>query len=231
MKSSSWPDNQLVQPRKILVFLVPALLLATVLGSAGDKPAATLQRVTHAKTYPAHETHDDEGVSIAIDPFDMPDKTAGFKVKYKDNDILPVRLIISNDGDKTVMLDDLQVQYITVSRDKLEPLSTQDMYRRLARTGYVPGKKPPVPLPIPLPKKNKAAVSKEAIAEIDSMQFSTVPVTAHSTNGGFLFFDISGIETPEAGAHVYISGIKVNGKQLFYFDIPLEKYLNYHPGQ
>ena len=206
--------------------------MASVLGSAGDsKPASALPRATHAKTYPAHETHDDEGVSIAIDPFDMPDKTASFKVKYKENDFLPVRLIISNDGDKTVMLDDLQVQYITVNRKKLEPLATEDLYRRLARTDSIPGKKPPVQLPIPLPKKNKAAVSKEAIAEIDSMQFSTVPVTAHSTNGGFLFFDISGIETPEAGAHIYISGIKINGKELFYFDIPLEKYLNYHPGQ
>lgn len=225
MKTCGWPDNQAVQPQRILTFL----LLASVLGSAGDKPSTTLQRATHAKTYPAHETHDDEGVSIAIDPFDMPDKTAGFKVKYKDNGILPVRLIISNDSDKTVMLDDLQIKYITVSRDKLEPLATQDLYRRLARTGNIPGKKPPVPLP--LPHKTKPAVPKEDIAEIDSMQFSIVPVTAHSTNSGFLFFDISGIETPEAGAHVYISGIKVNGKELFYFDIPLEKYLNYHPGQ
>src|SRR5260370_25794407 len=144
----------------------------------------------------------------------MADKTAGFKVKYKETDFLPVRLIISNDGDKTVMLDDLQIQYITVNRTKLEPLAISDLYRRLARTDNVPGKKPPVNLPIPLPRKNKSAVPKEAVAEIDSMQFSTVPVIAHSTNGGFLFFDISGIETPEAGAHVYISGIKINGKEL-----------------
>jgi hypothetical protein len=225
VKSSGWPDNQAVQPQRILIFL----LLATVLGAAGDKPSATLQRATHAKTYPAHETHDDEGVSIAIDPFDMPDKAAGFRVKYKDNGVLPVRLIVSNDSDKTLMLDDLQIKYITVSRDKLEPMATEDLYRRLARTGNIPGKKPPVPLP--LPKKNRPAVPKEDIAEIDSMQFSPVPVTAHSTNSGFLFFDISGIETPEAGAHIYISGIKINGKELFYFDIPLEKYLNYHPGQ
>jgi len=225
VKSSGWPDNQAVQPQRILIFL----LLATVLGAAGDKPSATLQRATHAKTYPAHETHDDEGVSIAIDPFDMPDKTASFRVKYKENDFLPVRLIVSNDSDKTVMLDDLKIYYVTVDRKKLEPASSDDLYRRLARTGYIPEKKPPVPLP--LPRKNKPSVPKESMMEIDSMQFSPVPVTAHSTNGGFLFFDISGIETPEGGAHVYLSGIKINGKELFYFDIPLEKYLNYHPGQ
>jgi hypothetical protein len=227
VKTSPWPDNHTVNSRGILAFL----LLAAVLGSAGDtKPGAGVPRATHAKTYPAREVHEDEGVSVAIDPFDMADKAAVFKVKYKDHGFLPVRLIISNDSDKTVMLDDLQVQYITVNRSKLEPADRDALYRRLAHGGNRPDK-PGVRLPLPIPKKTKPAVSKETLEEIDSLQFYTYPVTAHSSSSGFLFFDVSGLDTPEAGAHVYISGMKVNGKELFYFDIPLEKYLNYHPGQ
>ena len=56
--------------------------------------------------------------------------------------------------------------------------------------------------------------------------FVNVPVTAHSSHNGFLFFDVAGIERPEEEAHVYISGIRAGNQELFYFDIPLDKYLN-----
>jgi hypothetical protein len=37
---------------------------------------------------------------------------------------------------------------------------------------------------------------------------------------------VAGIERPEEDAHVYISGIRAGNQELFYFDIPLDKYLN-----
>lgn len=196
----------------------------------GDDKPFNPPKATHAKTYPAVEVHDDERVSIAIDPFDMPEKAAIFRVNYKDHEILPVRVIISNDSDRTLMLSDLKVQYITVQRDKLEPATNDDLYRRLARAVKRPDKKG-VQLPIPLPKKNKPAVATEVMREIDDAMFTPVPVTAHSTYSGFMFFDIAGIDVPEAGAHLSLSGMKIDGKELFYFDIPLEKYLNYQPGK
>jgi hypothetical protein len=59
--------------------------------------------------------------------------------------------------------------------------------------------------------------------------FVTVPVMPLSTNSGFLFFDVAGIESPEAGAHLYVSGIKAGTQELFYFDIPLEKVVSNQP--
>ena len=59
--------------------------------------------------------------------------------------------------------------------------------------------------------------------EIGSALFTSVPVSPHSTNSGFLFFDVLDVENPQAGAHVYISGIRAGSKEIFYFDIPLEK--------
>ncbi|MBZ5523081.1 MAG: hypothetical protein LAP21_12660 [Acidobacteriia bacterium] len=211
------------------IAILPLLLTAALFPMGDDKPF-TPPKATHAKTYPAVEVHDDEKVSVAIDPFDMPDKAAVFKANYKEHNILPVRIIISNDSDRTLMLTDLKVEYITVGRDKLEPATNDDLYRRLARAVRRPDK-PGVQLPIPLPKKNKPAVATDVMREIDDAMFTPVPVTAHSTYSGFLFFDISGIEVPEAGAHVFLSGMKIDGKELFYFDIPLEKYLNYQPGK
>ena len=116
----------------------------------------------------------------------------------------------------------LKVEYITAHRDKIEPATQDDMYRRIARPGKA-GSRPKVNLPIPGPRKQPAAVNREAAEEINSAMFLPVPVTQHSTNSGFLFFDVAGIENPEAGAHLYLSGIKAGSKELFYFDIPLEK--------
>src|SRR5579864_1737459 len=73
----------------------------------------------HARTYPLHETHDDEKVTIAVDPYDAPDKASIFKTNYHEHGFFVVRLIISNDSDKTLMLDDVKVEYITAKREKL----------------------------------------------------------------------------------------------------------------
>ncbi|HEV1995857.1 MAG TPA: hypothetical protein VGR03_16105 [Candidatus Acidoferrum sp.] len=213
---------------KVKTLITSLLLPAALLWGSDTKPVFNLPPATHAKTYPAHESHDDERVSIAIDPFDLPEKTAVFKVNYKQNEFLPIRLIISNDADKIVMLNDLKILYITVKRDKIEPAANEDIYRRLTKADARADKPRVQP---PVPRKTKPAVSKEAVEEIDSLQFLTLPVAAHSTHSGFLFFDISGIDTPETGAHVYVTGLKIDGKELFYFDIPLEKYLSYRPGK
>jgi hypothetical protein len=183
-----------------------------------------------ARTYPAHESHDDEKVSIAIDPVDLPEKEGIFKVKYRDYGFLPIRLIISNDSDKTVMLQDLKIEYITARRDKLQPATDADIYRRLVKPSKADNSKPGVHLPFPVGKK-KEPISKEVREEYESAQFLTVPVTPHATHSGYLFFDVTGIDQPEAGAHLYLSGLKVNGKELFYFDVPLEKYLSSQPGK
>jgi hypothetical protein len=190
---------------------------------AGDKSFSP-PPASHANTYPAHETHEDEAVTIAIDPYDTAAKTAAvFKLKYGELGFLPIRLIISNDGGKPLMLEDLKIEYITAHRDKIEPATQDDMYRRIARPEKA-GSRPKINLPVP--RKQATPVSREAAQEIQSAMFTPFPVTPHSTNSGFLFIDVLDISNPETGAHLYISGIKSGSKEIFYFDIPLEKYLN-----
>ncbi len=211
---------------------IPVLVVVFTTLVLGNDKGFSPPPAAHAATYPAHESHDDEKVSIAIDPFDVPEKAAIFRVKYQDHGLLPIRVMISNDSDKTLMLDDLKVEYITVKRNKLEPATKDDVYRRLVHLKHDPSK-PKVPLPVPVPR-DRSPISKdarEAMEELSAAQFVTVPVSPHSTNSGFLFFDIDEIEVPEAGAHVYFSGMKLGGKELFYFDIPLEDYLTKHPAK
>lgn len=212
--------------------LAAALLITSAAWMFAEKQQQPLPKAFHANTYPAHESHDSEKVSVAVDPYDMPDKAAIFVVNYRASGFLPMQFIISNDGDQPVSLMDMQVELITVDRSKIPPATVDDLYRRLGkqtRRGDEPQRNP---LPIPLPRKKvKPTVSQEAQAEIEAMQFSARAVEPHALQSGFLIFDVQGIPNPLAGAHLYVHGLRdSNGKELFYFEIPLEKYLTYRPG-
>jgi hypothetical protein len=175
----------------------------------------------HAGTYALHETHSDEKVTVAVDPCDTPEKAAVFKVNYRGYDLYPVRLMISNDSDQTLMLQDVKIEYITARRAKLQPATDDDIYRRLVNPSRANKSKPGPHLPFPVGKK-KDPINKDIVEEYHSAQFLTVPVTPHSTHSGYLFFDMID-EKLEPGAHLYISGIKAGTKELFYFDIPMDK--------
>jgi hypothetical protein len=209
-------DNQPVTPAR----LVAAVLLLAAVVFCSDK-GFTPPPANPAATYPAHESHDDEKVAIALDPYDSPQKAdAIFKLKYRDYGFLPVRLIITNDGDKPLMLDSAKIELITAHRDKIQPAVRDDIFRRIARPEKA-GSRPQVQLPIPLP--HGKAIKTEAREEVEAAMFVNVPVSPHTTNSGFLFFDVLGIDNPEDQAHVYISGIKAGSQELFYFDIPLQR--------
>lgn len=196
-----------------------ALLLASTLLVAekhfNPPPAA------HARTYPIHESHDDEKVTIAVDPCDTAEKNAVFKANYKRYGFYPVRLIISNDSDKTLMLQGVRIEYITARRDKLQPATDADIYRRLVRPSKADESKPGIKLPFPSGRKQP--INRDVREEYESAQFLHVPVTPHATNSGYLFFDTEGADVHEPGAHLYITGIKAGDQELFYFEIPLDK--------
>jgi hypothetical protein len=220
----------------LLVLLTAAMFLFAMLGYAklgyAKEAAPPLPKATHAKTYPAVDAHTDEKVAIAADPFDMADKTAFMQVPYKDNDILPIRVIISNDSDAPLNLSQMQVQMRTENpRAKVSPSDFDDLYRRLARQERRGDEQSRNPLPIPLPgRKLKPQVKKEWQEEIESLHFKWLVVEPHSSVSGFLFFDVRDLDHPLAGGHLYLDGIRdERGKELWFFDIPLEKYLTYRP--
>ena len=185
--------------RKFAVFFCALAMLSVVSLAAKEfvKPVANA-----AKTYPAHDEHPKEKVTVAIDPYDMADKAQIFSVNYREQDIVPIFLIVTNDGDQPVTLNDVKAQLVTLNRTKLSPASTDDLYRRLSHPA-----RSDTPYPLPFPRKKvKGAVSKKALDEINSAQFGAKAVEPHTTQSGFLFFDVSGISTPLAGACMMQSG-------------------------
>jgi len=178
-----------------------------------------------AKTYPAHDSHPTEAITVAIDPYDMPDKAQIFSVKYQDDGFLPIFLIVTNDGDQPISLAGMKPQLVTVNRTKLAAATTDDLYRRLAHPTRRDN-----PYPLPFPRTNnkmKGALGKKAMDEIESAQFSAKAVEPHTTQSGFLFFDVAGLSTPLAGAQFFLTGVRdAKGNEVMYFEIPLEEYLS-----
>jgi hypothetical protein len=218
MKLCRKPLSPLI--RKVAALCV-ALTVFSMMGLAAKEfvmPAAK-----SAKIYPARDEHPTEGVTVAVDPYDMADKASIFSVHYGEVGYLPIFVIVTNDSDQPVSLAGMKAQLVTVNRTKLYPATVDDLYRRLS---HPTSSTSPYPLPFPR-KKVKGAVSKEANEEIQNAQFGARAVEPHTTQAGFMFFDVGGISTPLAGAHFYLTGVRdAKGNDLMYFEIPLEKYLS-----
>jgi hypothetical protein len=214
--------------RSRIQVLVPAGILVVVLCAAlcWAGKQFIMPTAQPALTYSAHDQHPNEGVTVALDPYDAADKARIFSVHYNEIGMLPVMMIVTNDGDQPISLTSMKATLVTASRTKLSPAVPDDLYRRLSRPS---ARTSNYPLPFPT-KKVKGGVGKEAREEILNSQFGAKAVEPHSTQAGFLFFDIQGIAAPLAGAHFYLTGVRNGqGNELMYFDIPLDKYLNASP--
>lgn len=185
----------------------------------------SMPKVQPAFSYPAHDHHGDENVTVALDPYDTPAKANIFVVNYRDHDLLPVFLVITNDGDNPVEVSDMQAQLVTASRTKLSPATADDILRRISHP-HASGSRSPLPFPT---KKVKGAVSSTERNEIENAQFKAKAVEPHSSQAGFLFFDISDLANPLPGSEFYLTGLRdASGHALMYFDVPLDKYLEPH---
>jgi hypothetical protein len=191
-------------------------LIATGVMLAKDFVKPTAQP---AKTYALHDQHNDENVGAAVDPYDSAEKAQIFNVKWSEEGFLPIFLVVTNGGDQPISLGNMQAQLITAHREKLSAASNDELYRRLAHV-HAGGS----PYPIPFPRKVKGAVGKKALDEMDAAQFSAKAVEPHSTQSGFVFFDVTGIPSPLEGGRFYLTGLRdAKGNELLYFEIPFQK--------
>jgi hypothetical protein len=206
--------------RKLRSGVVLAVLLCLaavnlVLAKEFVKPTAK-----PAATYALHDRHSDEGVAVGIDPYDDAVKAEIFNVKWAEQGFLPIFLVVTNDGDQPISLSSLQAQLITSHRDKISAATNDELYRRLAHPN---ASRPKYPLPFPRTTV-KGAVGKKALDEMDAAQFTAKAVEPHSTQSGFVFFDVSGISSPMEGGRFYLTGLRdAKGGELLYFEIHFEK--------
>jgi hypothetical protein len=183
----------------------------------------SMPKAQPAFSFPAHDHHSGENVTVAVDPYDTAAKQNIFIVKYREHELLPILLVVTNDSDQPIELSEMKAELVTSDRTKLSPDTDDDILRRISHLN-ASGTHYPVPFPT---KKVKGGVNSKEWNEIQSALFRAKAVEPRSSQVGFLFFDVSDISNPLSGAKFYLTGVRNStGEDLMYFEISLDKYLD-----
>jgi hypothetical protein len=208
-------------------FLTLALFAACCVGQSSAfqhaPPAAK-----DAATYPAVDIHQDEHVAIAAEPYNTEEKVKMFRVDYLDHQFLPIRIIVTNSGERPISLNDARIHLISAHGDKIPAAEPDDVERRISLKDKE-GSHIPIG-PIKLHTKPKAPNGK-VDQDFTDYEYASLVVDPHTTRAGFLFYDIQGLgSSPLHGAKLVLRQLKdADGKELFYFEIPFDKYLQTQP--
>jgi hypothetical protein len=209
----------MLRPRTLLASALTLALLATPLSA--EKARHPTPPLT-AQEYPMHDEHELEHVAIAAEPGDLRETQPDTRLNYFANDMLPIRVIVTNDSDFALTLDDARIHFISADNAVI-PAATDDELQR--RMFSLAGANRKIPLPLPLPPITvHANVDKKILADLEDFGFKNTTVAPHATVAGYLFYDIQGLDKP-ALAHATLELRKVRfsatNKALDSFEIPL----------
>ena len=193
------------------VFKRLALVLSITAAFAADKEPF---KAAPASSYPHRQTND--AITVAVDPYVSGDKVkAAFgKVDPYEYGVLPVLVVIQNDGKEAIRLDRMKVEYVGPRNQRVEPTPPKEVR-------YAHG--PQRPSVAAGPGGRVAIKSKKNPLdawEIDGRGFAAQMLPAGQAASGFFYFQAE----LQPGATIYVSGIREasTGKELFYFEAPLQ---------
>jgi hypothetical protein len=179
-----------------------------------------------ASAYPSYDSHPKEHVVIAAVPYDTKEMGKIFRVRYIENNFMPIYVVVTNNGDQPLSLDQARIDFLDASGNRIPAAQPEDVERRMTHiTG--PGKMIPLPEPLPPMHTKPKSPDKKIEADFNQFEYSAITVPPHSTRAGFLFYDMQGLgNTPLKGSSLVLRDVRTAaGQQLFYFQIPLDKYL------
>lgn len=206
-----------------LFWAFPLIALCLALpASASDHVPPPVQPAT---SFAAVEIHDNEKVAIAAEPYDSKEKASIFRVDYLAHGVLPIRLIVTNNGNRPISLRDARILFQTAAGDRLQAAEPEDVERLMTQRDRQ-GAKIPMPGPIPSIRLKPKASNKEIEEDFDTFEYQAIVVEPHTTRAGFLFYDVSQLTNPLRGAKLHLHELRdADGHELFYFEIPFDKYL------
>ncbi len=205
----------------------PALLLMATALLASDHSLAPAK---DASTYAAFDAHAEEKVTIAAEPFDTKEKESIFRIDYLKNGFMPIRIIVTNNGDRAISLRDARINFISAAGDRIPAAEPEDVERRMTHVSNT-GRKIPMPAPLPPMGGNPKTPDSKIEQDFAEFEYAAIAVEAHTTRAGFLFYDMEGLgPEPLRGAKLNLRELRdADGKELFYFEIPFDKYLGRAP--
>jgi hypothetical protein len=214
----------MIQSRTIRAIEVISLL-AVVLSFAAWANGHKEPPVQPATSFAAVEVHEKEKVAIAAEPYDTREKESIFRVDYLSHGVMPVRLIITNNGDRPISLRDARILFQTPAGDRIQAAEPEDV-ERIMTLKEREGRRIPLPGGIPAIHTKAKASDKDIEADFNQFEYQALVVEPHTTRAGFLFYDVSQLEDPLKGSKLHLHALRdADGHDLFYFEIPFDKYL------
>jgi hypothetical protein len=190
------------------------VLLAAAAGLAADKEKPKFAPAP-IESYQNRQTA--EGVTVAAEAYRSDSQTTSAFGKLDPNKygVLPVLVVIRNSSGQTLSLDRLRIEFVTSDREHIEATPAKDIR-------YLAGAQRPkvytLPIPGAPPRISKKKNPLDAW-EIEGHAFSARMLPANETASGFFYFRTF----YHPGSTFLLSGIREagTGKELFYFEIPL----------
>jgi hypothetical protein len=193
----------------------PLLLLVSIAAGHGADNDKSKFEVKPASAYPHRQTS--EKITIAAEPMESDDQAreAFGKVNPYRNGVLPVLIVIQNDGPDAIRVNRIKFIYTLPDRTRIEATPAQDVR-------FIHGTKEPHGIPGPTGGIKIGRSPKNPLAEweIEGRAFAAKMIPPGQSASGFAYFQVP---QSSAAASVYISGIEdaVTSKELYYFEIPM----------
>jgi hypothetical protein len=154
------------------------------------------------------------GVTVAAVPYNTEElaKSAFGKVNPYEHGVLPVLVIIQNDNKQAIQIGKMQVEYIDRDRSRIENTPGSEVQ-------YLKAPKRPNMNPSPIPGLGRGKKNPLAAEEIEMRGWAAKMLPPGESAHGFFYFRTG----HRPGAKLYLTGMEeaASGKELFYFEVPL----------
>ncbi|HVN78847.1 MAG TPA: hypothetical protein VMW38_07600 [Terriglobia bacterium] len=218
------PGTAFLKPRWRSIWcggLIGLILTASVMGAY----KSVRVKVDPASTYPCHQQQG--SVTIAADAYWTKEKIrTAFDVKDLDKmGIVPIHIIVTNDGEDPVLLSGQDVTLLDPKNHSIAQTPVDEVVQALVNPGKgsSPGKQTPMPFPVP----KRAGPSKDAFeieTDFTNKALKEARVAPKSTSAGFVFFQLRDNQKLLNGYKIYIPEIRNLRTQgnLLFFEIELK---------
>jgi len=201
-------------------------LLALFICSSAEVIAGYKSLKVKAEPAKTYEFHQQQGpITIAADPYETKEKikTAFDLKELEQMGIVPVHIIISNDGEDPIAISGQDINLLNSNNRSLAALPVDEVVRAIVYKEGPRTSRSPSPLPFPR-GSGRRGDAFEIETDLTNKSLRELRVSPKTTSGGFVFFKLPNNRMKLGGYKVYIPELhNMRTRQsLLFFEIDLK---------